>query len=106
MYAIIVLDGGIYMRKRWLFLITLSLFFFISMILVVRLTYKNSTLKYLSDDSRQVELLKELSTSIIQNTIEDENIKIEFNSEFFKEEIRSGFLVTEKHKKVWATELK
>lgn len=30
---------------------------------------------------------------------------MEFKEDFFKEEIRAGFLVTEKRKKVWATEL-
>lgn len=30
---------------------------------------------------------------------------MEFKLDFFKEEVRSGFLVTEKRKKVWATEL-
>lgn len=30
---------------------------------------------------------------------------MEFNSEFFKEEVRADFLVTEKRKKIWAVEL-
>lgn len=30
---------------------------------------------------------------------------MEINTSFYKEEIRSGFLVTEKRKKIWAVEL-
>ncbi len=82
------------MKKRWIFLIILGLFLIFFLIFVFRLTYKNSTLRYLSDDTRQVELLKELSTSIIQNTIQDENIKLDFDSEFFLNFVNNTAFVT------------
>lgn len=82
------------MKKRWLFLIIFGLSILFFLIFVFRLTYKNSTLRYLSDDTRQVELLKELSTSIIQNTIQDENIKLDFDSEFFLNFVNNTAFVT------------
>ena len=82
------------MKKRWLFLIVIGLVFTMFIVFVIRLTYKNSTLKYLSDDLRQVELLNELSTSIIESKIEDNNIKIEFDKEFFLNFVNNTAYVT------------
>ena len=91
------------MKKRWLFLIIISLIFITSIYLVIRLTYKNSTLKYLSDDSRQIELLKELSTSIIQDKIEDENIKVEFDSGFFLNFVNNTAFVTSQKETLYSS---
>lgn len=82
------------MKKRWLFLIIIGLTLIAFNIFVVRLTNKNSTLGYLSDDSRQIELLKSLSSDILQSKIEDKNIKIEFDSDFFLNFVNNTVYVT------------
>lgn len=84
-------------------MIIISLIFITSIYLVIRLTYKNSTLKYLSDDSRQIELLKELSTSIIQDKIEDENIKVEFDSGFFLNFVNNTAFVTSQKETLYSS---
>ena len=82
------------MKKRWLFLIIIGLTLIAFNIFVVRLTNKNSTLGYLSDDSRQIELLKSLSSDILQSKIENKNIKIEFDKEFFLNFVNNTAYVT------------
>ena len=82
------------MKKRWLFLIIIGLTLIAFNIFVVRLTNKNSTLGYLSDDSRQIELLKKLSSDILQSKVEDKNIKIDFDSDFFLNFVNNTVYVT------------
>ena len=82
------------MKKRWLFLIIIGLILISFNIFVVRLTNKNSTLGYLSDDSRQIELLKKLSSDILQSKVEDKNIKIDFDSDFFLNFVNNTVYVT------------
>lgn len=53
------------MRKRNWILIIVSLIIVIAIIFVIILTNKNKRLKFMSDDSRQVELVKNIYTEIL-----------------------------------------
>ncbi len=88
------------MNKRGLFLIILTLIVLLILFLIIRLTYKNSTLKYLSDDARQIELLKTLSTSIVKEKFENKDIILSCNSEFYLNFVNNTAYVTSQREEI------
>lgn len=57
------------MRKRYWALILISLAIIISLFFMIKLTNRNKKLGYISDDARQVSLLKDIYTEIFNETL-------------------------------------
>ena len=59
------------MKKRYWALIIISLIFIVSFFFVINLTNRNKNIGYISDDSRQVALLKDIYKEIFSETLID-----------------------------------